>query len=186
MERRPPTLLKVLKLLHHHSPFLRSTTGPQISPLASYTLVALPRPSPPRPSSTPSTSSISSLPTPSLLLISHTPARPIIPLHLTPSTLFDPSSTASSRSSFTPLPDLKDPILGLNQPVREFFRTPNGRGLISLGEDGECVAWGLEAYRSKKGKGRDGLWRARGRWKAEEGVALMALFARGKYLVPLS
>jgi len=176
MERRPPTLHKVLKLLHHHSPFLRSTTGPQISPFASYTLVALPRPPP----SQPSTSSTSSLPAPSLLLISHTPSRPIVPLHLTPSTLFDPSPSASAHSSFTPLPDLKDPILGLNQPVREFFRTPNGRGLISLGEDGECVAWGLEAYRSKKGKGRDGLWRARGRWNAEKGVALMALFARGE------
>jgi hypothetical protein len=177
VESRPPTLLKVLDLVHHPSTLLQSTGGPQVSPNSSYTLIALPTPTT-KTNGVPSSSTSSPPTSPSLLLLPHAPSRPLHPVHLSPASLFDPSP--SSQAAFTTVPNLKDPILGLTQPVHEFFRTPNGRGVISLGEDGECVAWGLDEVRSAKGKGRDGVWRARARWQAEEGVELMALFARGK------
>lgn len=187
MERKPPSLFKVLKLSHHTSgkgkapyypePILDSSSNVLHSSIPSYTLLASPPPS--QPATSLSRTAESPPASPTLLLISHAPQRPICPLVLSTSA-FDPS--ASSTAFFSRLPGLKDPILGLSEPVDEFFRTPNGRSVLSRGAQGECIVWGLEL--AKKGTNEhDGIWTARARWEAEGGTELMALFARGACLL---
>ncbi|ORY25155.1 RAVE protein 1 C terminal-domain-containing protein [Naematelia encephala] len=95
---------------------------------------------------------------------------------------------SSSASAVIARPSLADPnetvSIHLSQPIDHFVRTPNGRGLLAVGEDGESSAWQKEK-RGKMSKTQR-LGKAllgKGLWNAKHKPHRAAVFAKGRAMV---
>jgi hypothetical protein len=182
IERKPPTLFKVWEMLRHDHALSQERSEGEVlfptDPSTFFFLVATPSRHLASSSTSPSSSP--------LVLLAQTPSQPLQAFHLSPSSFFDPYP---STPSFSSLKGQKRSLLAMEKPARKMFRTPNGRSVLTFGEGGECVVWGLEREKDQgKGKGKEresrqkgeGVWRARAKWQEEDGVELVAVFARGR------
>ncbi|CED84427.1 RAVE (regulator of V-ATPase assembly) complex subunit RAV1/DMX protein, WD repeat superfamily [Phaffia rhodozyma] len=209
LEKKQPSLLKVFQLACNPSVNSPPSTLPVLARYAMEDgttnirrIITLPH------SSTSSSSA--------LLLVTYDWDQPLVMSVLEPNLICSPSSSNQSSPSSTanriihPLPNRQDPGGGLDQTIERLIRTPNGRGLLSVGERGEVAAWGLSIStdqndkRKGKGKGKE-VWKMRSKWvdedddpteetSFEDGKSederegsqddvLYALFARGRSLI---
>lgn len=92
------------------------------------------------------------------------------------------SKPSAVRSMIQPSTD-ETPVQ-LSSPISEFVRTPNGRGLLSIGQDAEIGVWSKE-QRGKPVRGRKGpkSLLGRGHWREKNRPELCTIYAKGRAIV---
>ena len=72
----------------------------------------------------------------------------------------------------------------LSDTISNFVRTPNGRGILAMGREGEIGVWYADRLsKPKKGTFKPDALLGRGRWKAHGQPTAMAIFAKGRAIV---
>nr|XP_019014432.1 WD-repeat protein [Kwoniella pini CBS 10737]OCF53213.1 WD-repeat protein [Kwoniella pini CBS 10737] len=163
MERKPPTLLKTLPLSVSTLPILSASSS-----LSSAQLLYIPGPSaalhallPPTEERPTATSHRISL----IKLLSSKQAAII---------------TESASTTLTETGRVQ-----LSNPIEKFARTPNGRGLLAICENGEIGTWYKQQLSLKPAKWHLGprTLIGRGHWTAPTVPSEAALFAKGRAIV---
>ncbi|WWC85740.1 uncharacterized protein L201_000606 [Kwoniella dendrophila CBS 6074] len=164
IERKPPTLLKTLLLSSCQLPPLSSpsswTSGIHLLPIPGSipTLLAIIAPSKNHPSITSYRLSLKDVLSSKLIGVK-------------------PTSRSLSADETGPVQ--------LEHPLEKFARTPNGRGLLAIGENGEIGTWYKQQLSVRPGKWHVGprTLVGKGHWNVPQAPQQAALFAKGRAIV---
>ncbi|WRT63649.1 uncharacterized protein IL334_000572 [Kwoniella shivajii] len=164
MERKPPTLLKTLPLANYKVP--ASSSSPSWSPQAQILHV---------PGSTPGL----------LAITAPTVHHPQITAHRL--SLIGLLGSRSNGIVPPSVPGLSEDttLVQLKNSIDKFVRTPNGRGLLVLAEDGEVATWYKQqlSLRPKKWHLGPKTLVGRGHWTVPTSPSQAAIFAKGRAIV---
>nr|XP_019048640.1 WD-repeat protein [Kwoniella bestiolae CBS 10118]OCF27570.1 WD-repeat protein [Kwoniella bestiolae CBS 10118] len=164
IERKPPTLLKSLPLTQCSIPPLSSPSSWASDTLMLHT-----------PGSIPSL----------LAVLAPAPDYPTITTYkLSLVEILSSGSLAITPTSRSMSADETGPVQ-LQYPIERFARTPNGRGLLAIGENGEIATWYKQQLSLRPGKWHLGprTLIGKGHWKIPHTPSEAALFAKGRAIV---